>query len=154
MPPKENHVTDFLFVYGSLMPDLRTAPFGLEERLRLAAESEEIGPATLTGTLYDLGDYPGAVAPPAQDGDVIHGTLLRLRDVVRSFAWLDGYEDFDAARDAAQNLYDRIRLSVKIGERFELAWVYVMRRVPPGSHRIASGMWHAPSPNHGSDYGR
>jgi gamma-glutamylcyclotransferase (GGCT)/AIG2-like uncharacterized protein YtfP len=138
-------VSDLLFVYGSLMPELLRAPFGIDQRLRLAAESQPLGRATLPASLYHLGDYPGLVVPPDNASDVVHGTLLRLSNPDATFQWLDNYEDFDPARYERENLYQRRILQVALTETPENAWVYIMRRVPPGSHRIPSGMWHAPS---------
>ena len=51
----------YLFVYGTLMSGATTA-LGTEQRLRLAGESDSLGPASLPKAhLYDLGQYPGAV---------------------------------------------------------------------------------------------
>lgn len=142
-------MTQNLFVYGSLMPELKAAPFGLEERLRLAAESKVIGAASVAATLYDFGDYPGLATPPALPDDRTHGTLLRLFSPEATFRWLDEYEDFDPSRPDAQNYYLRKPMPALLGERSEMAWVYMVRRVPPGSHRISTGKWHAPSPKLG-----
>ena len=48
-----------LFVYGTLHPD--RAPAEIAHAVR---HLREIGPATLRGTRYDLGDYPGVVIYP------------------------------------------------------------------------------------------
>ena len=138
---------DLLFVYGSLMPRLESG-FGHEQRARLAAESTDLGPATLAATLYDLGQYPGLVI--SNDGNTVHGTLLRLTNPAATFAWLDPFEDIEDGQDTASALYQRSLHTVDcIGtpERGRnAAWVYVMRRVPPAALTVASGIWHAPSP--------
>lgn len=61
-----------LFVYGSLLRGSRH-PMAR----RLALESRKLGPATVTGRLYDLGFYPGAV-PSANPQELVHGELLML----------------------------------------------------------------------------
>ena len=140
-------MTNLLFVYGSLMPAL-TAPYGVEQRTRLARESTALGPATLAATLYDLGDYPGIVI--SNGGGVVHGTLLRLADPARSFEWLDPFEYIEPDRDPALALYERSIHTVDYNEGSEPgrqeAWVYVLRRVPPAALIVTSGIWHAPSP--------
>lgn len=142
-------MSELLFVYGSLMPELGDAPFGRTERQRLSGESALIGPATIAATLYDFGNYPGALVPPVEAQDRIHGTLLHLPNSAATFHWLDAYEDYDSARPDADNLYLRQVLPVTLDSRdskSEMAWVYVMWRVPPEPRRIATGKWHAPSP--------
>ena len=144
-------MTNLLFVYGSLMPRLTTA-FGAAQRSRLAAESTDLGPATLIATLYNLGQYPGLVI--SNNGNTVHGTLLRLADPARTFTWLDPFEDIEDGQDPALALYERSLHTVDCNEKAQhakvqalvLAWVYVMRRVPPGALIVASGIWHAPSP--------
>lgn len=142
-------MTELLLVYGSLMPELLDAPFGRPQRQRLAAESTVIGGATVAGTLYDLGEHPAMLTPPAEQGDAIHGTLLRLFDPARTFAWLDEFEDVDPSGVETESGYIREQMTVARDGQAQEAWVYIMRRVPPGSHRIPTGKWHAPSPKLG-----
>lgn len=159
-------MVDALFVYGSLMPHL-TGAFGAVERARLGAESIVLGPARVAGTLYDLGDYPGLLLARAPHGGAgvgdVHGTLLMVRDPAATFAWLDQFEDINAGAPVDQQIYERVVVSCARTLRQTVsaaggvprtddeassveAWVYAMRRVPPGAKYVASGMWHAPSP--------
>ena len=139
-------MSNLLFVYGSLMPDLGDASFGIAERRRLMSESQPLGRATLRASLYDLGEYPGLVLIPQHPADVVQGTLLQLRVPEVTLEWLDAFEDFDSQRADEANVYRRVVAPVVLGAGLHDAWVYEIRRVPPESHRIASGMWHAPSP--------
>ena len=53
--------TRYLFVYGTLMSGAGSA-LGKAQRLRLARESDSLGPASIAhARLYDLGRYPGAI---------------------------------------------------------------------------------------------
>jgi gamma-glutamylcyclotransferase (GGCT)/AIG2-like uncharacterized protein YtfP len=118
--------SSLLFTYGTLM--LTTGIAAVDEAMRHAGVS--LGRAHVRGHLYDLGDYPGAVAAQAAgaagngraDGDVanegaadegsadetagdedapkVWGHLLRLNDPEALFAVLDPYEGFEAGNRA------------------------------------------------------
>ncbi|MEI9899845.1 MAG: gamma-glutamylcyclotransferase family protein [Hyphomicrobium sp.] len=85
--------TRYLFLYGTLMSGARGA-LGTEERLRLARESDSLGPASIAGAhLYDLGDYPGVFLGEDVDARV-HGELVLLDKPQVTILWLDEYEGF------------------------------------------------------------
>jgi gamma-glutamylcyclotransferase (GGCT)/AIG2-like uncharacterized protein YtfP len=132
--------TRYLFVYGTLMSGARGA-LGQEQRVRLARESDSLGPASLPhGRLYDLGEYPGA-APSGSDDDIVHGEAVLLADPQASLAWIDDYEGVIAGNED-RNEYDRVVCQVRLagGETFD-AWVYLLRRVPGLDRLIPSGRW-------------
>ncbi len=111
-----------------------------EQRLRLAAESDSLGPASLHfARLYDLGRYPGAAVSDGEE-DIVHGEAVLLADPAAALAWLDAYEGY--VHDADHNEYDRLVRQVRLagGETFD-AWVYLLRRAPDASRRIDSGRW-------------
>lgn len=88
-----------LFTYGTLL--LTTGIPAVDEAMRGAGTF--VGRAYVHGWLYDLGDYPGAVAVPVADGEPdedapkVWGHLLRLADPAALFAVLDPYEGYDPA---------------------------------------------------------
>jgi gamma-glutamylcyclotransferase (GGCT)/AIG2-like uncharacterized protein YtfP len=129
----------YLFVYGTLMSGAQ-AELGTEQRLRLAAESDSLGPASLPAArLYDLGRYPGAVFSAVID-DIVHGEVVLLSDPQATLAWLDAYEGY--VHGADDNEYDRVVREVRLagGETFA-AWVYLLLAVPEHGREIASGRW-------------
>lgn len=134
-----DHKTRYLFLYGTLMSGARGA-LGTEERLRLARESDSLGPASLVGAhLYDLGDYPGAL--PVEDlGAIVHGELIVLSKPQATILWLDEYEGF--VHGADDNDYDRLVREVRLagGEAID-AWIYVLHRAPSDGRRVVSGRW-------------
>ena len=135
-----NEVCRYLFVYGTLMSGLQTA-LGKAQRLRLARESDSLGPASIAhARFYDLGRYPGAVAGGGED-DLVHGEAMVLSDAERTLAWLDAYEGIAPGKPDA-NEYERTLREVKLagGEAID-AWVYLLRAVPPGARRIEDGRW-------------
>lgn len=131
--------TRYLFLYGTLMSGARGV-LGTEERLRLARESDSLGPASLVGAqLYDLGAYPGAL--PVDDLDaIVHGELVALVKPQATILWLDEYEGF--VHGAGDNDYDRLVCEVRLagGETIE-AWIYVLHTTPADARRVVSGRW-------------
>jgi len=88
-----------LFVYGSLRPALAQG-----ESLRLVADLEQLGAASVPGDLYDLGDYPGMVAGSGR----VWGDLLRVSNRER-FDQLDDYEECRGNPP----LFRRVRLTAR-----------------------------------------
>ena len=120
---------ELLFVYGTLRPSLAAG-----EPVRLVHDLDLVSPATTSGVLLDLGDYPGLVAG---DG-IVHGDLLRITDPAR-LAALDAYE----ACGGPDPLFQRERTIVRLpdGTTTE-AWVYRYARPPRGAV-IAGGNYAA-----------
>lgn len=129
----------YLFLYGTLMSGARGV-LGTEERLRLARESDSLGPASLDRAhLYDLGHYPGVLLDPDADARV-HGELVLLAQPQPTILWLDEYEGF--VHGADDNDYDRLVREVRLagGESIE-AWIYVLHGPPSHGTRVISGRW-------------
>jgi len=118
-----------LFVYGSLRPALASG-----QPARLVAGLENLGPASVPGRLYDLGDYPGLVAG---DGRV-RGDLLLVPDEL--IALLDDYEECGGSRP----LFRRVRLTATHDDGSACrAWVYRYARPVTGSRLIPEGDYAA-----------
>lgn len=113
-----------LFVYGTL------TVAGGHPLLRAA---ERLGPATTTGTLWELPEgYPALV--PGPEGRV-HGELVALPppDVLDA---LDHYEG------VAEGLYRRVLLEVSGPQGAVMAWAWVMDDpAARGGVRSVSGRW-------------
>lgn len=102
---------------------------------RLAREAAYLGPGTVGGSLYRVGDYPGFV--PGQGGRVV-GDLFRLVDAQATLAWVDAYEEITTDFPAPQE-YRRERMKVDSEGGAVMAWVYVYARDPAGLPCIAGG---------------
>jgi gamma-glutamylcyclotransferase (GGCT)/AIG2-like uncharacterized protein YtfP len=117
MPTGPAPASHLLFTYGTLM--LTTGIAAVDEAMRKAGVS--LGRGYAHGLLYDLGEYPGAVAVPAaqaqgegdEDAPKVWGHLLRLADPEALFAVLDPYEGFDAA-DLAASEFVRARTEIRL----------------------------------------
>jgi gamma-glutamylcyclotransferase (GGCT)/AIG2-like uncharacterized protein YtfP len=125
----------YLFVYGTLLP-ASAGDMGRDERARLGREAKWLGPATVSGTLYNLGGYPGLF-----DGaGIVHGGLYDLHDPLATFLWLDAYEAVTG--DPTQDDYWRTQRAVTpAAGNCRSAWIYVGVRQPRSGDIIRSGSW-------------
>ncbi len=127
---------DKLFVYGTLRSSNAS-----QESLRLKKENRYMGRGYLKGFLYDIGGYPGAVYDE-KAGTTIAGELFMIKDIERTFQWLDHYEE--ACPEYDPNLeYQRILVPVKYGERIVKAWMYQYSKPTKGFQQIPSGNYSA-----------
>jgi gamma-glutamylcyclotransferase (GGCT)/AIG2-like uncharacterized protein YtfP len=126
---------DVLVVYGTLRSGT-----GWRERLGVAHRVESLGPCTLSGSLHDLGWYPGFVP----DGDEpVRAEALRLLDD-EALAAFDRFEGVIPERvDAGE--YRRVVIEVTIDgeDRRRSAWLYVLNRPAPPGSRVEGGDWLA-----------
>jgi pyruvate carboxylase len=124
-------VTDLLFVYGTLMKGHRD-----DWQQRVGARL--VGRGRITGKLYRLGKFPGAVTS-AGNGSHIQGEVYHLSDASRALRILDEYEEFEP-NSPKGSLFIRKRMSVEMedGSSAE-AWVYVYNRSVKKANLIRSG---------------
>jgi gamma-glutamylcyclotransferase (GGCT)/AIG2-like uncharacterized protein YtfP len=112
-------MSEHLFVYGTLQPEL--AP---EEVAGLVRQLRRVGVASVSGRLYDLGEYPGAILDDSADTMIV-GEVFELPDNQAVLAALDAYEGFDPAAPEA-SLFVRIKCPVTLSDGRKLeSWVYV-----------------------------
>lgn len=130
MPPRQ--APDLLFVYGTLRHGSDHA-----NAARLARESEWLGRATLTGTLYRVSWYPALVL---EGSDTVTGDLLRLHSPAASLPWLDAFEGC-AADDPVPHDYRREVARLTTAKGAASALVYVWNLPVAGLQRITSGDW-------------
>ncbi len=112
---------DLLFVYGTLHPDRAPA-----EIAAVARTLTLVGPATIRGTLLDLGAYPGVLL---DSEDEVRGNIFALPDPADA-TWqrLDAYEDFRPG-DPAASLFLRRQTVATLADGSELVCgVYVYNR--------------------------
>lgn len=123
---------ELLAVYGSLRTGLASPHLTpvIDNGLR------PVGPCTLEGQLYDLGEYPGLVA-----GDqAVVGELFEVLDP-RTLVLLDGYERYDPA-DLSGSLFVRLLVRLRHPEATD-AWVYLYNQPLVGAALVPGGDWVA-----------
>jgi putative glutamine amidotransferase len=135
------------FVYGTLMPG--HAPTCVAD---LVGRFVPLGRATVPGSLYDLGDYPGLMlhsgaSPDERVGDgstspAVFGVLVDVPDDPALVRRLDAYEGFDPAAPG-RSLFCRVPAVARLladGGAVDCQ-TYVYNRVPPPGRVVAGGDW-------------
>ena len=118
-----------LFVYGTL----KRNPPG--RRHRLLRDAHFVNVASMSGSLYDLGRYPGVVRVPG-DRSRVFGEVYEIPedDAHRTLRALDKHEGSEFVRRRAY-------VTLRDGKR-RSAWAYVLRKRPPRSARpVDSGRY-------------
>jgi gamma-glutamylcyclotransferase (GGCT)/AIG2-like uncharacterized protein YtfP len=127
----------YLFVYGTLR---RASRHPLARRLH--AHARPIGEGEASGTLYDLGAYPGALFDSASVQRV-SGEVYALHATGKLLGAIDAYEGCPEGK-ATNSGFRRILLQVTLpGGRQLEAWSYGLAARPPRARPIASGDWIA-----------
>jgi gamma-glutamylcyclotransferase (GGCT)/AIG2-like uncharacterized protein YtfP len=125
------HSHQQLFVYGTLRSDFHHPAHSTY----ISAYFDFTGPARVKGALYDLGEYPGAIA--SGDG-FITGELYRIKDD-HDFDWaiaqLDDYEGLNETPP----LYRRDKVQVHILDQTTTAWIYWYQQPIKEAILVASG---------------
>jgi gamma-glutamylcyclotransferase (GGCT)/AIG2-like uncharacterized protein YtfP len=125
---------DYLFVYGTLRKyrDGRMHPFLLEA-------SSCVDTATMPGKLYEVQNYPAAIACPDDNSHKVHGEIYRLHDAEKLLHLLDDYEEC-TDRFPDPHEYVRCKTSVTLPDNTTLiAWVYLYNWPIAGLENINSG---------------
>src|SRR5437763_14963760 len=117
-------MSDHLFVYGTLLPE--RAPTDVRDAV---SRLKPVAAGTMTGELYDLGDYPGAVFDLA-GRNLVRGHVYELptdKDILKS---LDAYEEY-SPDDAKNSLFVREKHPIELADGRRLpCWVYLYNRSP------------------------
>jgi len=122
-----------VFLYGTLLPGECRHHILHEHGLR------SIEPATVTGTLIDLGRYPGLL-PPRTPESRAHGIVAIVDDIAGLLRRLDRIEGFRGWEDS-KPLYWRRLVAASTATGTSPAWTY--RYAAPGDDIIEStdGRW-------------
>jgi len=130
-------MSEYLFSYGTLLPEHAPGEIaGAVSQLRAFAKG------TVTGVLYDLGDYPGAVLDPASDKKIL-GTVFRIPSNATFLDKLDEYEGFHLSAPST-SLFIRKRCPVRLSTGRTLhCWVYEYNGKRAGLPVLANGVYRA-----------
>lgn len=123
-----------LFVYGTLRRDPSHEMFHL-----LAKYGRFAGDASVSGRLFDLGEYPGMIS--IDDAGRVVGELYEIDEANwdRVITRLDEYEGCSAG-DPQPHEYRRELVSARLAGGLVLpAWAYVLNAWPAKPREIESG---------------
>jgi len=130
-------MSDYLFSYGTLLPE--HAP---PEISAAVSKLRPLGKGTVSGVLYDLGEYPGAILDSSSN-QKIFGTVFRLPNDSTVLNELDQYEGF---RPSAPNtsLFLRKRYPVRLSSgRILSCWIYEYNGKRAAAPVVANGRYRA-----------
>lgn len=125
--------SDLLFVYGTLRPG-----FGHPMGYLLARHSTDLGAATVSGKVYDLGRYPGLITP-APDAARVKGELFRLADPGYLLPLLDDYEGCGENAQPPTEFIRTLTTVTRADGGTVTAWVYPYNWGSPPGQAIAGG---------------
>jgi gamma-glutamylcyclotransferase (GGCT)/AIG2-like uncharacterized protein YtfP len=123
-----------LFVYGTLRRDPSHEMFHL-----LAKHARYLGDATVSGRLFDLGEYPGMISSDVTNrvvGELYEIDPIRWDDVINR---LDKYEGC-SPDDPQPHEYRRELVNARLANGAMVpAWAYVLNGWPEIDQEIKSG---------------
>ena len=122
-----------LFVYGTLRQSIRSPMDKL-----MAQHGELVSSALLSGRLYELGGYPGAVYRPNAI-EHVHGDLFNIHRPHQLWPKLDHYELCSPAfKKPWQFVRQKCLVTTPDGDT-QQAWVYLYNYKTAGLPEIKSG---------------
>lgn len=110
----------YLFVYGTLLDA------GNEFGLFLRKHCSFVKKGKFKGRLYDMGEYPGAVADLRADS-YVHGSIYLMADASVVLEKLDDYEGYGNDQEQP-NLFIRKLMEIETNARSIDCWVYLYNR--------------------------
>lgn len=116
----------YFFVYGTLKS-------GQCRESCWPADAAEVRQAEVNGLLYDLGPYPAL-----RDGEGRVTGELWVFDCRHEAAILRVLDKIEGYANSPRDLYRRVRIPVRCGDRAFEAWTYFICAEPPESSRIRS----------------
>jgi gamma-glutamylcyclotransferase (GGCT)/AIG2-like uncharacterized protein YtfP len=122
-------MTDYLFVYGTLKPEVAPAEIAAVMR-----QLRSLGSGTIRGFLYDLGEYPGVRLDSS--GGEVEGEIVEFNDAA-ILKPLDAYEGY-YPEAPGKSLFVRRRCHAYLKEGNLFSWVYEYNRQPPSSRQIST----------------
>ncbi len=136
----------FLFVYGTLLRG-----FASLESWRGRVQAEFAGRGRIKGKLYDLGEYPGAIADSEH---LVRGEVYELRSPGDALNILDEYEAFFPLHPE-RSLFVRAVTPVVMADGREMeAWVYFYNGQVDERKLMAGGDYRGESKPRSADTSR
>jgi gamma-glutamylcyclotransferase (GGCT)/AIG2-like uncharacterized protein YtfP len=126
-------MSKYLFTYGTLQPG--QAPTSIASAVN---KLRRIGEGVVSGLLYDLGEYPGAVLDNSS-GQEVFGIVCQLPEDANILSQLDSYEDFDPdSPETSLFIREQHPVLLSTGETLP-CWVYVYNGKTDSSRILADG---------------
>ena len=122
---------NYLFVYGTLLDT------GNEFAAYLNNNCSFYTKGKFKGRLYDIGEYPGAVADHDSPG-YVYGSIVSIRNPTTVLNQLDDYEGFGDDQQQP-DLFIRELMAIETDEGLTDCWIYLYNLPVEGLVLIESG---------------
>lgn len=122
---------NYLFVYGTLLDGDNEFAIYLKKHCTFYAKGK------FKGKLYDIGEYPGAIADSGY-ASYVYGSIFMMNDAVSDLRLLDDYEGFGKEQEQP-NLFIREVLEINSEKGIINCWCYLYNLSVEGLKLIASG---------------
>ena len=122
---------NYLFVYGTLLDESN------EFAIYLKGNCSFYNKGRFQGKLYDLGEYPGAIAD-RNNRCYVYGSIIELKNTAEALKYLDDYEGFGEEQEQP-NLFIRTIISVETESGKIDCWAYLYNLSVDGFEVIESG---------------
>ena len=124
-------INNYLFVYGTLLNADNEFAIYLKNNCSFYANGK------FKGRLYDIGEYPGAIADDLYTG-YIYGSIFMMKDAVSALKYLDDYEGFGPEQEQP-NLFVRELMEIDSDNGIISCWCYLYNLPVDGLKLIVSG---------------
>jgi len=124
-------IDNYLFVYGTLLNSDNEFASYLKTNCSFYAKGR------FKGRLYDIGEYPGAVAD-SRCSDYVYGSVYIIGDAVLVLKCLDDYEGYGPEQEQP-NLFVREAIDIESDKGIINGWCYLYNLPVDGLRIIASG---------------
>ena len=124
---------EYIALYGSLMQG-----FGIQEKLPVTNKIQFERSCNISGSLYDLGEYPGLIYGAEQAStDKAQAEIYQVLDLA-AFQILDEYEGYQP-QDQIASWY--VRRCIRLPDQPLDVWYYVFNHSVDDEQCIESGCW-------------
>lgn len=124
---------NLLFIYGSLLDETN------EFASYLQCAGEFISKGKFRGKLFDIGNYPCALADPFSK-DYVYGSLIKLYKFTETIKIIDKYEGF-GIEQIQPNEFIRVIKDIETDTVTRSSWVYLYNLSIDGFPQILSGSY-------------
>ena len=120
-----------LFVYGTLLDSRNSYGAYLQQHCTL------LQPGKFKGWLYDIGDFPGAIADVHSE-HYVHGSIYLMDEPEKILEIIDDYEGF-GDNQVQPNLFIRTQTIIETSNGPVKCWIYVYNLPVHGLYQIPGG---------------
>jgi gamma-glutamylcyclotransferase (GGCT)/AIG2-like uncharacterized protein YtfP len=130
---KMTEISTYLFVYGTLLDTQNEFGAIISKHCVFYAEGK------FKGTLYDIGEYPGAI-PSTKANQFVYGKVFRLSETKVFMARLDDYEGLGPGQPQPTE-FTRELVTIETNRETVLCWAYLYNLPVDGFKIISSGKY-------------